>query len=103
MVDPMKVEEIPQFPPPCNIQQLQGLQGKDNFLCHTLYHQGVDNMFCCCLTLEEVESILNDCHSGVCGGHLSGLATTQMILQAGYFWLSIFKDCVEVVKKCHPC
>jgi hypothetical protein len=33
MVDPMKVEEILWFPPPCNIRQLQGLQGKDNFLC----------------------------------------------------------------------
>ena len=21
----------------------------------------------------------------------------------GYFWLSIFKDCVDVVKRCHPC
>jgi hypothetical protein len=34
MVDPMKVEAIIWFCPPCNIQQLQGLQGKDNFLCH---------------------------------------------------------------------
>jgi hypothetical protein len=32
MVDPMKVEEILRFPPPHNIRQLQGLQGKDNFL-----------------------------------------------------------------------
>jgi len=32
MVDPMKVEAILQLPPPRNIQQLQGLQGKANFL-----------------------------------------------------------------------
>jgi hypothetical protein len=32
MVDPLKVEEILQLPPPCNISQLQGLQGKANFL-----------------------------------------------------------------------
>jgi hypothetical protein len=32
MVDPMKVEAILRFPPPHNIHQLQGLQGKDNFL-----------------------------------------------------------------------
>jgi hypothetical protein len=57
----------------------------------------------CILTSEEAESILNDCHSGACGGHLSELATTQKILRAGYFWPSIFKDCVEAVKKCHPC
>jgi hypothetical protein len=32
MVDPLKVEEIVQFPPPCTVPQLQSLQGKVNFL-----------------------------------------------------------------------
>jgi hypothetical protein len=32
MVDPLKVEEILSLPPPCTIKQLQGLQGKSNFL-----------------------------------------------------------------------
>jgi hypothetical protein len=32
MVDPLKVEAIVQFPPPCTIPQLQSLQGKANFL-----------------------------------------------------------------------
>jgi hypothetical protein len=31
-VDPLKVEELIQFPPPHNIRQLQGLQGKVKFL-----------------------------------------------------------------------
>jgi hypothetical protein len=35
--------------------------------------------------LEEVVIMLNDFHTGACGGHLSGLATTQNILRAGYF------------------
>jgi hypothetical protein len=69
----------------------------------TLYRRGVDNILHRCLTHEEVEVVLNDCHSGACGGHLSGLVTTQKILRAGYFWPSIFKDCIEAVKKCHPC
>lgn len=48
-----------------------------------------------------MEKVLNDYHSGACGGHLSGLATTQKILHAGYYWPTIFKDCMNVVKKCH--
>jgi hypothetical protein len=32
MVDPLKVEAILRFPPLHTIRQLQGLQGKDNFL-----------------------------------------------------------------------
>ena len=47
--------------------------------------------------------MLNDCHGGACGGHLSGLSTAQNILRAGYFWSLIFKDCVDAVKRCHPC
>ena len=46
--------------------------------------------------------MLNDCHGGEYGGHLSGISTAQKILRAVYFWLSIFKDCVNAVKKCHP-
>jgi hypothetical protein len=32
MVDPLKVEVILQLPSPCTIRQLQGLQGKSNFI-----------------------------------------------------------------------
>ena len=46
---------------------------------------------------------MNDCHSGACGGHLSGLAIAQKILRTGYFWPTLFKDCIEAIKKCHPC
>ena len=46
----------------------------------TLYRRGVDAVLQRCLTHEEAEKVLNDCHSGACGGHLSGLATTQKIL-----------------------
>ena len=41
----------------------------------TLYHHGVDTVLRRCVIHEEAERIMNDCHSGACGGHLSGLAT----------------------------
>ena len=69
---------------------------------NTLYHRGVDSILHRCLTHDEAKVVLNDCHGGECGGHLSRLSAAQKILRAGYFWLSIFKDCVNVVKKCHP-
>jgi hypothetical protein len=68
-----------------------------------LYRRGIDNILRHFLTHEEAKLVLNDCHKGACGGHLSELATTQKILRACYFWPTIFKDCIEVVKKCHPC
>ena len=69
----------------------------------SLYRRGVDSILRCCLTHEEAEVVLNDCHGGPCGGHLSGISTAQKILRVGYLWLSIFKDCVDAVKRCHPC
>ena len=41
----------------------------------TLYRQGIDSIFRRCLTFDEAEKALNDCHSGACGGHMSGYAT----------------------------
>eukprot|EP00253_Pinus_taeda_P019926 PITA_19926 len=69
----------------------------------TLYRLGADTVLHRCLTHEEAERVLNDCHSGACGGHMSGYATAQKILRAGYFWPSIFKDCILVVHSCHEC
>eukprot|EP00253_Pinus_taeda_P008535 PITA_08535 len=34
---------------------------------------------------------------------MSGYATAQKILRAGYFWPSIFKDCILAVRSCHAC
>ena len=70
---------------------------------NTLYCRGVDSILRRCLTHEEVEVVLNDCHGGACGGHLSRLSIAQKILRPGYFWSLIFKDCVDVVKRFHPC
>ena len=52
---------------------------------NTLYHRGVDSILRHCLTHEEAKVVLNDCHRGACGGHLSGLSIAQTILRAGYF------------------
>jgi hypothetical protein len=69
----------------------------------TLYRRGVDSIFRRCLTYDEAEKDLNDCHSEACGGHMSGYATAQNILRAGYFWPSLFKYCIIIVQKCHAC
>ena len=46
----------------------------------TLYHRGIDTVLRRCLTHEEAKKVLNDFHSGVCGGHQSGYAMVQNIL-----------------------
>jgi hypothetical protein len=69
----------------------------------TLYRHSIDSIFRRCLTHKEAKRALNDFHVGTCGGHMSGYATAQNILREGYFWPSIFKDCIRAVQKCHAC
>ena len=68
----------------------------------TLYLHGVDSILHNCFTHDEVEAMLNDFYRGACGGNLFVIYTAQKILRVGYFWPSIFKDCINAVKKCHP-
>eukprot|EP00253_Pinus_taeda_P014401 PITA_14401 len=69
----------------------------------TLYRVSVDSVLRQCLTIKEAERVLNDFHSKSCRGYMSSYATTEKILCAGYFWSSIFKDCILDVHKCHEC
>jgi hypothetical protein len=69
----------------------------------TLYRFHVDSILHSCVTDEEEKFVLNESNNGACGGHLSGLVKTQKILHTKYFWPTIFKDCIEVVKKFHQC
>jgi len=56
-------------------------QSKDYMIVGTtLYRRGVDTVLRRCLTHEEAEKALNDCHSGACGGHQSGYTTAHKIL-----------------------
>ena len=53
--------------------------------------------------LRLLTKFLNDYHAGACGGNLSGYATVQKILRAGYFWPTIFWDFILAVRSCHAC
>jgi hypothetical protein len=68
----------------------------------TLYRREIDDILHRFLTHGEAKSVLNECHCGACGGHLSGLVTIQKNLRVGYVWPTIFKDCIEMINKCHP-
>ena len=49
---------------------------------------------------REVPTILEACHDSTCGGHFSGQLSGQKILRAGFFWLTLFKDSHDYVKRC---
>ena len=43
------------------------------------------------------------CHEGACGGHFASKKTSAKILQSGFYWPTMFKDCNTHCKSCPQC
>ncbi|KAJ9541977.1 hypothetical protein OSB04_028483 [Centaurea solstitialis] len=56
-----------------------------------------------CIPKEEVTSIIHHCHTGPCGGHFGGHRTAAKILQSGFYWPTLHRDCHDFVKSCDEC
>ena len=56
-----------------------------------------------CVLEEEIESILNHCHTLACGRHFGGQRTTAKVLQLGFYWPSLFKDAHQFVSTSDKC
>ena len=56
-----------------------------------------------CVPNDEHIRILTFCHSEACGGHFSARKTADKILQAGFYWPTLFKDCFDFCKTCAQC
>ncbi|CAJ2668382.1 unnamed protein product [Trifolium pratense] len=68
-----------------------------------LFKVGPDGLIRRCVAGEEAKSIMWHCHSSAYGGHHGGERTAAKILQCGFWWPTMFKDCVEFVKNCDKC
>ncbi|XP_070022776.1 uncharacterized protein [Nicotiana sylvestris] len=66
-----------------------------------LFRICVDNMIRRCVPEIEQSSVLQACHASACGGHFGGARTTAKVLEAGLFWLTVFKDEHQWVKGCN--
>ena len=51
-----------------------------------------------CVLESEHGKILHECHASPYGGHFARNKTAHKILQSGFYWPTIFKDCFEWVK-----
>ena len=56
-----------------------------------------------CVLEEEMESILNHCHTLACGGHFGGNRTAAKVLQSRFYWPTLFKDAHHFVSTCDKC
>jgi hypothetical protein len=56
-----------------------------------------------CVNKEEAKKLLEELHSGYCGGHFVAHTTSHKILRARYYWLTLFLETHQHVRSCHPC
>ena len=68
-----------------------------------LYKRNYDGVLLRCVDTKEANSIISEVHEGICGTHANGHTLSRQILRHGYYWLTMEKDCIEFVRKCHKC
>ena len=68
-----------------------------------LWKVGKDQVLRRCIPQWEAPSIISLCHSSLCGGHFGGRRTAFKVLQSGFFWPTLFRDCHSFVLECDRC
>ncbi|XP_057950823.1 uncharacterized protein LOC131145624 [Malania oleifera] len=65
-----------------------------------LYRRSLTLPYLRCLSNEEGEYILREIHEGVCRNHLANRALVHKAMRQGFYWPTMKKDAVELVKRC---
>ena len=56
-----------------------------------------------CVDECEAEQLMHDVHDGTFGTHASGHVMSRKLLRAGYYWITMERDCYQYARKCHKC
>ena len=68
-----------------------------------LFKRGADMIIRRCVPESEQCKIMNECHASPYGRHFSRERIAHKILQSGFYWSTVLRDCTEWVKLCDRC
>ncbi|XP_057958527.1 uncharacterized protein LOC131151272 [Malania oleifera] len=68
-----------------------------------LYRLSLTLPYLHCLNDEEGTYILREIHKGVCKNHLASRVVAHKAIRQGFYWPTMKKDAVELVKRCDRC
>ncbi|KAG7564207.1 Integrase catalytic core [Arabidopsis suecica] len=68
-----------------------------------LYTLCKDKIYRRCVSEDEAEGILLHCHGSAYGGHFATFKTVSKILQAGFWWPTMFRDAQQFISRCDSC
>ena len=69
----------------------------------TLYKRGFFTPILKCIAREDANYVLREVHERVCGNHIGARALAGKVLRQGYYWLTMLKDAIGLVRKCKVC
>ena len=84
------------MPPELSYQHRKKLRTDSRFYIWDdplLFKRGADMIIRRCVPESEQSKILHECHASPYGGHFAGDKIAHKILQLGFYWPTIFKDC----------
>eukprot|EP00253_Pinus_taeda_P020322 PITA_20322 len=65
-----------------------------------LYKKHSNGVSLKCPEVHESEKVLQDLHDRPIGGHFTGNTTTHKVMQASFYWPTLFKDAHAYARKC---
>ncbi|XP_057969549.1 uncharacterized protein LOC131158704 [Malania oleifera] len=68
-----------------------------------LYRRSLTLSYLRCLNNEEGKYVLREIHKGVCGNHFANRALAHKAIRQGFYWPTIKKDALELIKRCDRC
>ena len=74
-----------------------------NYASHdgVLYKRMLNGTQLRCLKKNEADEVMREIHAGVCGSHMNGIILSKKIVRQGYDWMSMEKDCIQIVRQYH--
>ena len=69
----------------------------------TLYKRGFSAPILKCVGKEDANYILREAHEGICGNHIGAQTLAGKTLRQGYYWPTMLKDAIKLVRKCKAC
>jgi ribonuclease HI len=68
-----------------------------------LYKRTHDATLLRCVDAKEANRLIQEMHAGLMGAHTNGPFLARKIMRAGYYCLTMKRDCIRHIQTCHKC
>uniref|UniRef100_A0A2N9IPG5 Uncharacterized protein n=1 Tax=Fagus sylvatica TaxID=28930 RepID=A0A2N9IPG5_FAGSY len=99
-VRPLRIEtrDIPAY---CVcVEECMNVEGRDRQQALVLRYQALHPRQ---RMQKKANRLIQEMHAGLMGAHANGPFLARKIMRAGYYWLTMERDCIRHVQTCHKC